>query len=202
MEQILSNPSSQTLLHRALTDIAWLQDKKSGTFGALSVFFIIAFGVGLLTLSSHTKLNIGLVPITMQSLAIFFIAFTYGARLGYITVLAWLMASMAGAPVLANGAGLAYFTGPTAGYLISFPIAVYVVGWFSDKGASKSPLPLALIMILGNAIIYAGGLLWLGTFMGYNMALLNQGMLAFITGDLAKIAILAVTLPLIWKLKP
>src|SRR3546814_5051122 len=45
---------------------------------------------------------------------------SYGSRLGTATVALYLFEGAIGLPVLATGAGLAYFAGPTAGYLLGF----------------------------------------------------------------------------------
>ncbi|MCX6441973.1 MAG: biotin transporter BioY [Actinobacteria bacterium] len=63
------------------------------------------------------------VPVTGQTLAVYLIGTTYGARLGFATFATYLLAGIAGAPVFAaaTGAtshGIARLTGATGGYLI------------------------------------------------------------------------------------
>ena len=58
----------------------------------------------------------------MQTYAVIVIAALFGARLGVITVLAWLAEAAIGLPVLAQGASSLAFLGPSAGYLASFPV--------------------------------------------------------------------------------
>jgi len=55
-------------------------------------------------------------------------------------------------------------------------------------------------MLIGNAIIYAFGLLWLGTLIGWDKPVLALGMVPFLLGDLAKVLIAAALLPPLWKL--
>ena len=54
-------------------------------------------------------------------------------------------------------------------------------------------------MLAGNAVIYAFGLLWLGAVIGWDKPVLQLGLLPFIPGDVMKLALAALTLPLAWK---
>ena len=58
------------------------------------------------------------VPVTGQTLAVLLIGSSYGASLGVMTFLTYILVGIAGAPVFANaGHGLARLTGATGGYL-------------------------------------------------------------------------------------
>jgi biotin transporter BioY len=103
-----------------------------------------------------------------------------------------------GLPVFAGGmGGLARLAGPTGGYLISFIIAAFVVGWLSEKGWHRRFTTTAISMLIGNAAIYTLGLPWLAAFVGWE-AVLKVGFFPFVPGDLLKIILAAVTLPLTW----
>jgi biotin transporter BioY len=52
-------------------------------------------------------------------------------------------------------------------------------------------------MIVGNAIIYAAGILWLSRFVGWE-AVLRKGFLPFLPGDALKIVLATVLLPTGW----
>src|SRR3546814_18499890 len=67
------------------------------------------------------------VPMTMQTFAVLLIGLAHGRRLGTATVALYLFEGAIGLPVLATGAGLAYFAGPTAGSLFGFVAAAAVV---------------------------------------------------------------------------
>ena len=47
------------------------------------------------------------VPVTGQTLAVYLIGTTYGARLGFVTFATYLLAGVAGAPVFAAATGAA-----------------------------------------------------------------------------------------------
>jgi biotin transport system substrate-specific component len=67
------------------------------------------------------------------------------------------------------------------------------MGW--DRSAAK----MAAAMLIGNALIYIPGLLWLGTLYGWDKPILEWGLTPFIYGDLLKLAIAAMILPMAWK---
>ncbi len=77
--------------------------------------------------------------------------------------------------------------------VISAKIQLVGRGW--DKNLWK----VGLAMIIGNIIIYALGLLWLGNLIGWDKPVLHFGMLNFLLGDVVKIIFAAVALSLIVK---
>ena len=54
--------------------------------------------------------------------------------------------------------------GGTGGYLVGFVLAAGVLGWLARKGWDRSIVKMAAAMLIGNAIIYVPGLLWLASF--------------------------------------
>ena len=68
------------------------------------------------------------VPVTLQVLAVILAGLLLGPVDGFFAMLTYLGLIAAGAPFAAGWiGGPAAFAGPTAGYLLSFPIAVAVV---------------------------------------------------------------------------
>jgi biotin transport system substrate-specific component len=142
------------------------------------------------------------VPVTGQTLAVYLIGTTYGARLGFATFATYLLAGIAGAPVFAPGAtvGLARLTGATGGYLIGMLIAVLVLGALADRKADQKFKTSFPALILGSAIVFTFGLLWLHTSLNLTWAqTISAGLTPFIFGEVIKIAITATSLPLIWR---
>ena len=91
----------------------------------------------------------------------------------------------------------------TGGYLVGFVVAAFVVGLLAQRRWDRSMLTTIAAMVVGNAIIYAFGLLWLGTLIGWDKPVIALGMTPFLLADLAKILIAAALLPTLWKfLKP
>ena len=145
------------------------------------------------------------VPVTGQTLAVYLIGTTYGARLGFATFATYLLAGIAGAPLFAPAAGLANYgwariTGATGGYLIGMLVAALILGALADRKADQKFKTSFPALILGSAIVFTFGLTWLHAVLeiswGQTIAL---GLTPFIFGEFIKIAITATSLPLIWR---
>jgi biotin transport system substrate-specific component len=153
--------------------------------------------LGSLILWASAKITVPFwpVPMTLQTGAVMLIAAGYGARLGFATVLLYLFEGAVGLPVFADtpakGIGLAYMLGPTGGYLAGFAVAAALVGWLSERGLDRSPLKLAGAMVVGDAVVFALGLLWLGSVVGWDKPVLAWGLYPFVVGDVVKIALAA-----------
>jgi biotin transport system substrate-specific component len=124
----------------------------------------------------------------------------YGSTRGPATVVTYLALGAMGLPVFAGGAfGVARLVGPTAGYLVGFLAAAFVVGLLSERGWDRKPWTTAVSMVIGNGMIYVAGVLWLSRFVGWS-AVLSTGVFPFLAGDALKIALATVLLPAGWKL--
>ena len=99
-----------------------------------------------------------------------------------------------------RGIGIAYMVGSTGGYLLGFLLAALVVGLLAEAGWDRSAPLTAAAMLIGNVVIYAPGLLWLGSVAGWDNPILQWGLTPFIAGDLVKVALAALLMPAAWRL--
>ena len=83
---------------------------------------------------------------------------------------------------------------------MGFVLAAGVCGWLAERGWDRNLGTTALAMLIGNIVIYAPGLLWLGSLFGWDKPILEWGLYPFLLGDAAKLALAAVAMPLAWKL--
>jgi biotin transport system substrate-specific component len=162
---------------------------------------LILGGSLLIALSAQLQvvLPFSPVPITGQTFAVLLLGALYGSRRGPATVVTYLALGAMGLPVFAGGTfGAARLVGPTAGYLVGFLAAAFVVGFLSERGWDRKPWTTAVSMLLGNGMIYVAGVLWLSRFVGWQ-AVLSTGVLPFLAGDALKIALATILLPTCWK---
>ena len=166
---------------------------------ARNIILMLA-GSWLLAMTAQIALPIGPVPITGQTFGVLLIAALLGSRLGAGSVIAYLVQGAMGLPFFAGGmGGTAVLIGPTAGYLVGFVVAAFVVGWLAERGWDRTAGRTVAMMLLGTAVIYAFGLPWLAQFTGWEHVL-TLGMIPFIPGDILKVMLAAVMLPTGWKL--
>lgn len=167
-------------------------------------FFLVVTGSLLLTASAKIQVPFYPVPMTLQTLVVLVIGVAYGSRLGMATIAFYIAQGAAGLPVFAGtpekGIGLAYMVGPTGGYLVGFLFAAGIIGLLAERGFDRTVLKTAIAMLTGNAVIYAFGILWLGRFVGYGETALAVGLSPFLLGDLFKVALATLSLPMIWRL--
>lgn len=97
------------------------------------------------------------VPFTLQMFGIFLAAAVLGARRGSLAVLLYLAVGTAGVPIFAEGrGGPAVWVGVTAGYLIAFPIAAFIVGLVANRTARSHPATFTVVVSAAAAIATLG----------------------------------------------
>ena len=90
--------------------------------------------------------------------------------------------------------------GGTGGYLVGYVLATLALGMAARAGWDRSVGKMALAMLIGNALIYIPGLIWLGQLYGWDQPILAWGLTPFLIGDALKLALAAVLVPGLWKL--
>lgn len=166
---------------------------------ARDVVLVLSFAV-LTGIAAKLKIEIGLVPITMQTLIVLLTGALLGAKKGVLSQIIYLSMGLAGFPWFARGGGIGYIMSPTFGYIIGFVLAAYFVGWLCEKGFDRKIETAILAMLIGNIALYIPGLFWLARIIGFDKAL-AVGFYPFILGDLLKLLLAGVFLPLAWKIK-
>jgi biotin transport system substrate-specific component len=102
------------------------------------------------------------VPITAQVFMVLLAGGLLGSRLGALSIIEYLAMGTLGLPVFAAaGVGLAAWGGPTAGYLMGFVAAAWVIGRVCESRGWRRQRTFLAAAGLGVAIIYAAGGLWL-----------------------------------------
>ena len=139
------------------------------------------------------------VPITGQTFAVLLTGAVLGPRRGALAMLLYLAEGAAGLPVFAGGAfGAAKLMGPSAGYLLAFPLAAAVTGALASRGWDRQFGSMLAAMLLGSAVIFVLGLVLLARFVPVGR-LLDVGLLPFLPGDLVKSALAALAFPAAWR---
>ncbi|MFT5630722.1 MAG: biotin transport system substrate-specific component [Gammaproteobacteria bacterium] len=165
---------------------------------------LVLVGIAALAIFAKIKVPMYPVPITMGTFAVLTIGAAYGPRLGLATIIGYMLVGALGFDVFAGSSaekfGLTYMMGGTGGYLVGYVLATLALGMAARAGWDRSVGKMALAMLIGNALIYIPGLIWLGQLYGWDQPILAWGLTPFLIGDALKLALAAVLVPGLWKL--
>ena len=133
------------------------------------------------------------VPITLQTLAVLLSGAMLGPLYGAISMALYLIVGALGLPVFAGGAsGIGSLLGPSGGYLLSYPLAAFVIGMLmKGKRATKALAYGSFALVVGmvllvflDSVLGLGVLrLWDSASQGYvpMVELITAGQHAFLT---------------------
>lgn len=171
---------------------------------AVQVLLAVA-GTLILTISAKTKVVLGPVDLSLQTLAVLLIGAAFGMRLAVATLLLYLAEGAMGFPVFQStpekGIGLAYMLGSTGGYLVGFVAMAAIVGWAADRGWGRNPFKMFGVMFVAEIVMLALGFAWLAGLIGADKAW-TFGVVPFIVPDLIKVALASALVPAVWMLLP
>jgi len=165
---------------------------------ARDIVLVLSFSI-ITAVCAKLKVEIGVIPITMQTLAVLLSGALLGSKRGALSQITYLLMGLAGVPWFARGGGIAYILSPTFGYIVGFVLAAFLVGWLCERGFDRQVKTAILAMLIGNILLYIPGLLWLAKFIGFKKVL-AVGLYPFIPGDLVKILLAGLALPIGWRL--
>ncbi len=139
------------------------------------------------------------VPITGQTFAVALSGAVLGARRAFLAQVLYLGEGALGLPVFAaGGAGAAILAGPTAGYLLAFPLAAALTGALAQRGWDRRFASMLPAMLLGSVPVFALGLAQLARFIPADQVL-GAGLFPFLPGDLIKATLAALAFPAAWR---
>ena len=155
------------------------------------------------------------IPLTLQTLTVFFAAITLGSRYVLISMGTYIAAGFLGLPVFAGfKSGILALIGPTGGFIIGFLISSFITALAFEK-LSKikklSSFSVFFACLLGTLIIYFFGyshmLLYFLKTLNYSRGenifinIFNLAIRPFLTADLVKITILTGTATFVQKIQ-
>ncbi len=97
------------------------------------------------------------VPITLQTLGVLLAGIVLGPARGTAAVLLYLVIGLIGLPVFSGfSGGFGVLAGPTAGYLLAFPLAACVAGFLAVgvlRRATRFRVPLLFLACLAASLL-------------------------------------------------
>lgn len=163
---------------------------------------LIAVFAAFIAVCSIISIPIGAAPITLQTFAVLLTGAVLGASRGFLAALLYLAVGAIGIPVFAGGgAGVASFMSGTAGYLVSFPLAAWLVGLIVSRVATRishrsiaarTVLVFVAALIANIVFVYPLGIAGLMIFADMSFTAAFTLNLGFIPLDLVKMALAAI----------
>ena len=167
---------------------------------------LIAISAALITICSWISIQIGPVPVTLQTLAVLAVLLTAGGRRGTIAIAVYLALGAVGVPGFSGfKGGPAAFMGPTGGFLAGFLLAALVFWLFEKLIFAKLMTTPAKKLIFGivnslifEIIVYLVGVIWFMTVYAAQTGPVGLGtvlgwcVIPFIIPDIVKIAAASV----------
>jgi biotin transport system substrate-specific component len=135
------------------------------------------------------------VPITAQTLGVMLAGSFLGRRTGSLSLILFIILVAIGLPVLTGGrGGLGVLLEPSAGYIFSFPIAAYFIGWASEKIWSqvKTWKLIVINLIFGVLLINLIGAPTMALITNTSIWAGLTSAVAFLPGDIIKAVIAAI----------
>ncbi|TPV53384.1 biotin transporter BioY [Pseudarthrobacter phenanthrenivorans] len=121
--------------------------------GLIAVFAALVAGAALVP---GLAVNGFGVPITFQTLAVMLTGLVLGTGRGFAAVALYIVLGLAGLPIFSQGrSGLGILAGPSAGYIIAFPIAAGIVGWLATVVIRRTVKARALWFFISAAVTSA-----------------------------------------------
>jgi len=183
-----SSPASATIAPRldVVTDTAFVLAGAAAVAGAAQVSIALPFTP---------------VPVTGQTFAVLLVGAALGTVRGALSLLVYLGAGVAGAPIYADHAhGWSVVTSASGGYLLGFVLAAALTGFLAERRWDRRFSSSIGSMLTGNVVIYLVGLPWLAVVLDTNLEkTLELGLYPFIPGDILKLYLAAAVLPGAWR---
>ena len=176
--------------------------KQNTQLQIIKTLLVVLLGSLILAVSAKIKIPFYPVPMTMQTFVVLFFGISFGYKVALATIILYLFEGIIGLPVFSNsperGIGLAYFTGPTMGYLIGFLSASFFASFIKHE---DNYFIIFIKLILSTSTIYIFGILWLGTLIGWDKPIVELGVLPFLLAEAFKIVLLTILAKKILKFR-
>lgn len=163
---------------------------------------LIGAGAIAVALLAQVSIPVGVVPITGQTLGVLLVGAILGSSRGAASLMVYLGAGLAGAPVFAgHSGGIGYAAMPSFGYLLGFIPAAWAIGKLSERMWDRRPGLALAAFALASSIPFLFGVPYLGVVLGASgqdvdtSLLLATGVLPFILPGIVKMLVAALLLP-------
>jgi len=139
------------------------------------------------------------VPLTVQNFAVILVGLLLGSRRGFAALALYLAEGAMGMPVFnpTGPGGIAQLHAATGGYLMVYPLVAFLAGFICERGA-KTFARAAVAGLLGEILLFAGGLSWLYVIFHSLRTAAYLGLYWFVAAEVIKV-MFAAAIAVRWR---
>jgi biotin transport system substrate-specific component len=132
------------------------------------------------------------VPLTVQNFGVLLVGLLLGSRRGFAALALYLAEGAMGMPVFSpmGPGGIAQLMGATGGFLLAYPLVAWLAGFVFEHGR-KSFARAAVSGLLGEVVLFTGGLTWLAVLTHSVMQAFRWGLYWFLFAEVIKVMMAA-----------
>jgi len=135
------------------------------------------------------------VPLTVQNFGVLLVGLLLGSRRGLAALVLYLAEGAMGMPVFSpvspvGPGGIAHLLGPTGGFLLAYPVVAWLAGYVMEHGR-KTFARAALGGLLGEVVLFTGGLTWLAVLTHSVAQAFRWGLYWFLFAEIIKVMMAA-----------
>jgi biotin transport system substrate-specific component len=132
------------------------------------------------------------VPLTVQNFGVLLVGLMLGSRRGFAALALYLAEGAMGMPVFSpvGPGGIAQLLGATGGFLLAYPLVAWLAGFVMEHGR-KSFARAAVGGLLGEVVLFAGGLAWLAVLTHSVTQAFRWGLYWFLFAEVIKVMMAA-----------
>lgn len=121
---------------------------------------LCALFVALTAIGAFIRIPVPVCPFTLQLLFTTLAGLLLGARLGGLSVAAYVLIGLIGVPIFTEGGGPAYVFQPTFGYLIGFAVGAYIAGAMTEHVKHLTMARLLAANFVNLLVVYLCGMVY------------------------------------------
>jgi biotin transport system substrate-specific component len=142
------------------------------------------------------------IPLTVQNLGVLLVGLLLGSRRGFAALALYLVEGAVGLPVFnpTGLGGIAQLFGPTGGFLMVYPLVAFLAGFVFERGV-KTFARAVVAGILGEIVLFTGGLSWLYVFTHSLAKAAYLGLYIFLAAEVMKV-MFAAAIAVRWRRGP
>jgi biotin transport system substrate-specific component len=132
------------------------------------------------------------VPLTVQNFGVLLVGLLLGSKRGFAALVLYLAEGAMGMPVFSpvGVGGIAHLLGPTGGFLLAYPLVAWLAGYVMEH-SRKSFARAVLGGLLGEVVLFAGGLTWLAVLTHSVAQAFRWGLYWFLFAEVIKVMMAA-----------